>query len=147
MALPTLSPVMTVVYPDTDGLPMAETDFQRKPLTYAVDALDIYFEKRPEVYVSGNLLIYYEENNPQAVAPSLSPRHGPSCRRPRLDRQKLLSHQEAEAAYRTTEQAERASRQQAEQARQQAEAQAYQQAALRQAAEARIAELEAQTAG
>jgi len=51
---------------------MAESDFQRKPLTYAVEALDIYFQDRPEVYVSGNLFIYYEEGNPQAsIAPDV----------------------------------------------------------------------------
>jgi Uma2 family endonuclease len=57
----------TVDYPDTDGLPMAESDFQRKPLTYAVEALDIYFQDRPNVYVSGNLFLYYREGDPRAV--------------------------------------------------------------------------------
>ena len=60
-------PLATVEYPSADGLPMAESDFQRKPLTYAVEALDIYFQNRPEVYVSGNMFIYYEEGNPSAV--------------------------------------------------------------------------------
>jgi Uma2 family endonuclease len=46
---------------------MAESDFQRKPLTYAVEALAVYFQARDDVYVSGNLFIYYEEGNPQAV--------------------------------------------------------------------------------
>jgi Uma2 family endonuclease len=46
---------------------MAESDFQRKYLTYAVDALGLYFQERPDVYVSGNLFIYYEEGNPEAV--------------------------------------------------------------------------------
>jgi Uma2 family endonuclease len=46
---------------------MAESDFQRKPLTYAVDALSLYFQDRPDVYVSGNLFLYYEEGNPEAV--------------------------------------------------------------------------------
>ena len=61
---PTTTPIE---YPSTDGLPMAETDFQRKPLMYAVEALDAYFRHRPDVYVSGNLFIYYEEGNPSAV--------------------------------------------------------------------------------
>ena len=56
-----------VYYPTSDGLPMAESDFQRKPLTYAVEALDAYFQERADVYVSGNLFIYYEEGNPEAV--------------------------------------------------------------------------------
>jgi Uma2 family endonuclease len=46
---------------------MAESDFQRKPLIYAVQALEVYFQDREDVYVSGNLFIYYEEGNPQAV--------------------------------------------------------------------------------
>ena len=54
-------------YPSTDGLPMAESDFQREPLAYAVQALRVYFHRRDDVYVSGNLFIYYEEDNPRAV--------------------------------------------------------------------------------
>ena len=46
---------------------MAESDFQRGPLTYAVEALRIYFQPRSDVYVSGNLFIYYEEGNPRAA--------------------------------------------------------------------------------
>jgi Uma2 family endonuclease len=60
-------PTRPIEYPSSDGLPMAESDFQRKPLTYAVEALDLYFQDRPDVYVSGNLFIYYEEGNPEAV--------------------------------------------------------------------------------
>jgi Uma2 family endonuclease len=51
---------------------MAEGDFQRKPLTYAVEALGIYFQDRPDVYVSGDLFIYYEKGDPQVrVAPDV----------------------------------------------------------------------------
>ena len=46
---------------------MAETDHQRTPLTYAVDALRLHFRDRPDVYVSGNLFMYYQEGNPRAV--------------------------------------------------------------------------------
>jgi Uma2 family endonuclease len=46
---------------------MAESDFQRKPLTYAVEALDIYFQHRADVYVSGHMFMYYEDGNPEAV--------------------------------------------------------------------------------
>ena len=56
-----------VDYPSSDGQPMAETDHQRTPLTYAVDRLRRHFRNRPDVYVSGNLFIYYEEGNPRAV--------------------------------------------------------------------------------
>ena len=40
---------------------MAESDFQRTPLTYAVDRLRQHFRSRRDVSVSGNLLLYYEE--------------------------------------------------------------------------------------
>ena len=60
-------PFMIIDYPSSDGLPMAESDFQRKYLIYAVEALELYFQDRDDVYVSGNLFIYYEQGNPQAV--------------------------------------------------------------------------------
>jgi Uma2 family endonuclease len=67
MARPVLYPSLPVDYPSSDGLPMAASDFQRKPLIYAVEALAAYFQDRDDIYVSGNLFIYYEEGNPQAV--------------------------------------------------------------------------------
>ena len=60
-------PQIDIVYPYSDGQPMAESDFQRIPLTYAVDSLSSYFQDRLDVYVSGNMFIYYEEGNPKAV--------------------------------------------------------------------------------
>ena len=36
MASPALSSTSTTEYPSSDGQPMAESDFQRKPLTYGV---------------------------------------------------------------------------------------------------------------
>ena len=66
MASPLLAPAK-VHYPSSDGRPMAESDFQRTPLTYAVDRLRQHFRSRRDVYVSGNLLLYHEEGNPRAV--------------------------------------------------------------------------------
>ena len=67
-----LAAAATVDYPSSDGKPMAESDSQRIPLTYAVDRLRHYFRNHAEVYASGNLLIYYEEGNPGArVAPDV----------------------------------------------------------------------------
>ena len=54
-------------YPDSDGQPIAETDFQRKPMWYANDVLARRYRGRPDVYVSANLFVYYEEGNPRAV--------------------------------------------------------------------------------
>ena len=71
MATSLLAPAQ-VDYPSSDGRPMAESDHQRTPLTYAVDRLRHHFRDREDVYVSGNLLIYYEEGNVGArVAPDV----------------------------------------------------------------------------
>ena len=56
-----------IIYPDSDGEPMAESDSARDYLIYGVESLKIHFKKRTDVYVSGNLFIYYEKGNPSAV--------------------------------------------------------------------------------
>jgi Uma2 family endonuclease len=72
MALPVTPPAATVYYPDSDGRPVAESDFQLIPFLYAVDALRTHFRARDDVYVAGNMFIYYEEGNPRAaVAPDV----------------------------------------------------------------------------
>ena len=71
MASPPVAPAK-VHYPSSDGKPMAESDFQRTPLSYAVERLRHHFRDRRDVYVSGNLLLYYEEGNPRvSVAPDV----------------------------------------------------------------------------
>lgn len=60
-------PAHAIDYPDSDGQPMAESDFQRESLIYAVESLRIYFRDRDDIYVSGNMFVYYEEGNPKAV--------------------------------------------------------------------------------
>ena len=62
-----IHPATEIYYPDSDGQPMAESDFQREPLIYAVESLRIHFRQREDIYVSGNMFIYYEEGNPKAV--------------------------------------------------------------------------------
>jgi Uma2 family endonuclease len=57
----------SVFYPESDGLPMTESDATRDYLIYAVEVLRLYFESRGNVYVSGNLFVYYEEGNNKAV--------------------------------------------------------------------------------
>ncbi|NJL47714.1 MAG: Uma2 family endonuclease [Leptolyngbyaceae cyanobacterium SM2_5_2] len=54
-------------YPESDGLPMTESDVTRDTLIYCIEALKRHFESRRNVYVSGNLFLYYEEGNPKAV--------------------------------------------------------------------------------
>ncbi|MEL6455799.1 MAG: Uma2 family endonuclease [Cyanobacteria bacterium J06623_5] len=56
-----------VIYPESDGEPMSESDATRDYLIYAVEVLRLYFQSRRQVYVSGNLFIYYEQGNPKAV--------------------------------------------------------------------------------
>ena len=60
----------TIVYPESDGKPMAETDVHRKLMMDFILILEDYFENNDDVYVSGNLLIYYERGNPRK---SISP--------------------------------------------------------------------------
>jgi len=56
-----------VYYPESDGQPMAESDFQRDQLSYSVEALKVYFQDRADVYVSGNLFVYYKKGDPKCV--------------------------------------------------------------------------------
>jgi len=56
-----------IVYPDSDGNPMAESDPARDYLIYCISALSLYFANREDVYVSGNLYIYYKQNVADAV--------------------------------------------------------------------------------
>jgi Uma2 family endonuclease len=61
-----------MVYPESDGKPVAETDVHIDALIYLREALRDYFRETPEVYVAGNLLLYYEEGNPSAcVSPDV----------------------------------------------------------------------------
>ena len=50
----------TTEYPDSDGLSMAENEFQLRSILYANSALANYYRERDDVYVVGNLLLYYE---------------------------------------------------------------------------------------
>ena len=56
-----------IIYPESDGQPMTESDATRDYLLYSVEVLRLYFKSRRNVYVSGNLFVYYEEGNPKAA--------------------------------------------------------------------------------
>ena len=61
-----------VHYPESDGEPVAESDFQYVPLTYATSALSAHFSEEPDIYVTGDMLIYFVEGNPKrSVAPDV----------------------------------------------------------------------------
>jgi Uma2 family endonuclease len=67
MAISTNQLKTEIIYPHSDGKPMAESDPARDYLIYGVETLDIYFAERSDVYVSGNLFIYYRQGIPSAV--------------------------------------------------------------------------------
>ena len=58
-----------VVYPSSDGQPMAETEIHGECMMYVTYALRRYFPKcgRENVYVGSNNFLYYEQGNPRAV--------------------------------------------------------------------------------
>ena len=61
-----------VIYPESDGKPMAEADLHRDQMVALIEALKHYFRYDAQVYVSGNLLLYYQESHPRkSVAPDV----------------------------------------------------------------------------
>lgn len=63
---------LTIEYPEEDGKPLAETDFQFTPLTYAVAVLRARYANREDIYVAGDMLLYYRMNASDAsVAPDV----------------------------------------------------------------------------
>jgi Uma2 family endonuclease len=52
-----------VIYPDSDGKPMAETDIHRNEMINLLAMLEYHYRNEPTVYVSGNIFLYYEEGN------------------------------------------------------------------------------------
>ena len=61
-----------LLYPTSDGKPMAETDKHVIQLAQLLGCLRTYFASSPDVYVSGNNMMYYEEGNPRKkVSPDI----------------------------------------------------------------------------
>ena len=64
--------ITKIELPDEDFEPMPEGDIQRRNLSYATEALKLWFEKQENVYVSGNLFIRYEQDLAEKrVAPDI----------------------------------------------------------------------------
>ena len=62
------APTDTVdLYPETDGEPMAASDFHLEILIWLFQTLKAHFAQRPDIYVSGDILTYYTEGDPRAV--------------------------------------------------------------------------------
>ena len=55
------------LYPETDGKPMAASDFHLEILIWLLQTLRAHFVQMPDVYVSGDILTYYTEGDPRAV--------------------------------------------------------------------------------
>ena len=58
-------PPRKIHYPESDGLPFAETRFQYDSLTYAAGALEVWFRDRRDVAVEGRRILYYVEGEPR----------------------------------------------------------------------------------
>ncbi len=64
--------IQQIVYPETDGEPMAETDLHAKLMIDLWFALNNYFRDDPQVYVTRNLFLYYVKGDPKKrVAPDV----------------------------------------------------------------------------
>ena len=57
----------TLVYPESDGEPMAETGRHVRLLLDMIETIDWHFRDTPDVHVCGNMFLYYEEGNPRKV--------------------------------------------------------------------------------
>jgi Uma2 family endonuclease len=61
-----------IYYPDSDGQPMAESDFHLNEMVYLLDALKAHFRSMQDVYIAGNMFLYYAEGFPKkCVAPGV----------------------------------------------------------------------------
>jgi Uma2 family endonuclease len=71
-------------YPDSDGEPMAETEFHLVAIIYLYEALKRWYRLQDDVYVAGNMLLYYEEGNPRAFrGPDVMVSKGVQSKHPR----------------------------------------------------------------
>ncbi len=61
-----------IYYPESDGLPMAETDLHIDEIYRMRHILKAHFAEKTDVYVSGNIMMYYEEgDNQSSVSPDI----------------------------------------------------------------------------
>lgn len=59
-------------YPETDGKPMAASDYHRRLLMWTLQALEAHFAQKTEVYISGDILMYYKQGDPRkSIAPDV----------------------------------------------------------------------------
>ena len=59
-----------VFYPESDGMPLPDGEFQGLLFREIVGTLETHFNDNPSTHVNGNTFIYYEEGNPRrSVSP------------------------------------------------------------------------------
>ncbi|MBC7797226.1 MAG: Uma2 family endonuclease [Pyrinomonadaceae bacterium] len=61
-----------IIYPDSDGEPMAETGFHVNQILELIQTLKDFYKPRTDVFVTGNQFLFYEEGNPKkCVSPDV----------------------------------------------------------------------------
>ncbi len=53
-----------IVYPDEDGMPIPDGEYQSPLLVRVVGSLDIRYRNHPDIRVNGNVFIYYVKGDP-----------------------------------------------------------------------------------
>ena len=67
MSTGTTGQTKKVVYPETDGKPLPDGEYQAPLYVEILGTLRTHFSDRPDVHVNGNTMFYYEEGNPRRV--------------------------------------------------------------------------------
>ncbi|MFN4260507.1 MAG: Uma2 family endonuclease [Gemmataceae bacterium] len=85
------TPTTDIVYPESDGLPMADNTRQARWIVVLFDNLSALFRDRPDVFVAANILWYPVEGHPEIrQAPDVLVAFG----RPKGDRGSYIQHVE-----------------------------------------------------
>ena len=63
----TIGTAPTLIYPESDGEPMAESGKHVRGLLDMIATIDSLVRDIPNVHVCGNMFVYYEEGNPRKV--------------------------------------------------------------------------------
>ena len=56
-----------IVYPETDGMPLPDGEYQAPIYRKVVGSLEVHFKDVPGAHVNGNTFIYYIEGNPRRL--------------------------------------------------------------------------------
>lgn len=83
-----------IIYPDSNGEPMADTDAQYQAIVDTRFGLEQYYRDESHIYIGADLLVYYEKGDPtKSVAPDVFVSFGV----PKGMRRKYLIWQEGKA--------------------------------------------------